>query len=580
MGPCLHLTVVAPKIFPQRSNPFAPVESHAVRETLRALRDVLANPALRRLQVAWAASMTGNLAFLVTLSVVAYRQGGGATGVGLLMLLRMVASAVCSPFTAILADRRSRRGVMVATDLVRAVLVLGLAWLVHASAGVAAVFALACVIAVVATAFRPAQASLLPQLARTPEELTAANAVAVTIESAAIFAGPGIGGLLLAVTGPSAVFAVCAAVFVWSAALIALVPEPERPVASREPDEGGGLLRTAGEGFRVLVATPLLATVVGVYALQAVAAGALGVFTVVLALAQLHIGNAGVGYLDSAFGVGGVVGGVGAAALAAGRRLAFAFAAGVLAWGIGIALVGVVSSTAIVIVLMAGIGAGNTVVDVAAITLLQRSAPAEAIGRVFGVLESIMLAAIGVGSIGAPALIALAGVRPAIVATGLMLPVVVALSGRWLLRLDAPSEVTVAHVRLLRELVVFAPLSAPVLEQLAVHLRPVAAASGDIVVREGDAGDEFYVVEEGTLAVAVAGEPRPPIHPGGFFGEIALLRDSPRTATVTATSDCRLLALGRDQFLAAVTGHAESAAAADLVVSRRLAALRPAVSAI
>jgi MFS family permease len=542
---------------------------------------VLANPALRRLQVAWAASMTGNLAFLVTLSVVAYRHGGGATGVGLLMLLRMVASAAFSPFTAILADRRSRRGVMVGTDLVRAVLVVGLAWLVHAGAGVAAVFALACVIAVVATAFRPAQASLLPQLARTPEELTAANAVAVTIESAAIFAGPGIGGLLLAVTGPAAVFAICAAVFVWSAALIMLVPEPERPAAAAESgDAAGGLLRTAGEGFRVLVATPLLATVVGVYALQAVAAGALGVFTVVLALAQLHIGNAGVGYLDSAFGVGGILGGVGAAALAAGRRLAFAFAAGVLVWGVGIALVGLASSTALVILLMAGIGAGNTVVDVAAITLLQRSAPAEAIGRVFGVLESIMLAAIGAGSIGAPALIALVGVRPAIVATGLMLPVVVAVAGRWLLRLDMPSEATVAHLRLLRELVVFAPLPSPALEQLAGHLRPVGAAAGDVVVREGDPGDEFYIVDQGALAVTVGGEPRPPIHPGGFFGEIALLRDSPRTATVTATTDCRLLALGRDQFLAAVTGHAESAAAADLVVSRRLASLRPSVSAI
>jgi MFS family permease len=551
-----------------------------VRETLRALRDVLANPALRRLQVAWAASMTGNLAFLVTLSVVAYRHGGGATGVGLLMLLRMAASALFAPFTAILADRWSRRGVMVATDLVRAVLVLGLALLVHAAAGIAAVFALACLIAVVATAFRPAQASLLPQLARTPEELTAANAVAVTIESAAIFLGPGIGGLLLAVTGPAVVFLVCAAVFVWSAALIGLVPEPARPAPAGDRAEGGGMLRTAAEGFRVLVQSPLLATVIGVYALQAVAAGALGVFTVVLALQQLHIGNAGVGYLDSAFGVGGILGGVAAAALAAGRRLALAFAAGVLVWGVGIALVGLASSTAIVIVLMAGIGAGNTVVDVAAITLLQRSAPADAIGRVFGVLESIMLAALGAGSIGAPALIALVGVRPAIVATGLMLPVVVALTGRWLVRLDAPSEATAAHVRLLRELVVFAPLPLPALEGIAGHLRAVEAAAGDVVVREGDPGDDFYIVEAGTLAVTVAGDTRPPIHPGGFFGEIALLRDSPRTATVTATSDCRLLALGRDQFLAAVTGHAESAAAADLVVSRRLAALRPAVSAI
>src|SRR5207342_3972740 len=153
-----------------------------------------------------------------------------------------------------------------------------------------------------------------------------------------------------------------------------------------------GRLRMATAGFRELASTPLLSAVVGVYALQALVAGALGVFTVVLALQVLHIGNAGVGYLDSAFGVGGILGGVGAAALAAGRRLALAFAAGVLVWGVGISLVGVAGSTVLVCLLLAGVGAGNTVVDVAAITLLQRSAPAEVLGRVFGVLESIMLA--------------------------------------------------------------------------------------------------------------------------------------------------------------------------------------------
>jgi Major Facilitator Superfamily/Cyclic nucleotide-binding domain len=559
------------------------IQSRAVRETLRALRDVLRNPALRRLQVAWAASMTGNVAYLVTLSVVAYRHGGGATGVGLLMLLRMAASAVFSPFTAIVADRASRRRVMITTDLVRALLVLLLAWEVRDSASVAVLFATACLIAVVATAFRPAQASLLPALARTPEQLTAANAVAVTIESAAIFAGPGIGGLLLAVTGPGTVFGVCAAVFLWSAALIVLVPEPARmpvPPGEGEAEHGDSLIGTVTAGFHALVATPLLATVVGVYALQAVAAGALAVFTVVLALQQLHLGNAGVGYLDSAFGVGGILGGVGAAGLAAGRRLALAFSVGVLVWGFGIALVGLSDSTLVVVVLLAGIGAGNTIVDVAAITLLQRSAPAHVIGRVFGVLESIMLAAIGLGSIGAPALIALVGVRPTIVATGLVLPVAVALTGRWLVRLDHVAPVTAAHIRLLREIVVFAPLALPALEGIAAHLRPVQVGEGATVVREGDPGDDFYIVEEGSLAVMVGGEPRAPIHAGGFFGEIALLRDTPRTATVTATSDCRLLALGREQFLAAVTGHAESAAAADLVVSRRLGGLRQAVSPI
>jgi MFS family permease len=550
-------------------------------DSLKPLRDVLANPALRRLQVAWAASMAGSLAFLIPLAVVSYHDGGGATGVGIVMLLRTAACAAFAPFTSILADRASPRRVMMVADLLRAALILVLAVIVHAGTGIGAVYLLAVCVSIVSTVFRPAQAALMPALARTPEELTAANAVAVTIESAAIFAGPGIGGLMLAVSGADWTFAVCAGLLVLSAALVALVPEPAagRGVAA-EREGGEGAIRMATAGIRELASTPLLATVVGVYALQALVAGALGVFTVVLALQVLHIGNAGVGYLDAAFGVGGIVGGVGAAALAGGRRLALAFAGGVLVWGVGIALVGVSTSTALVCVLLAGVGAGNTVVDVAAITLLQRSAPADVIGRVFGVLEAIMLTALGAGSILAPALISLFGVRASIVATGLTLPVAVALTGRWLVQLDALSPEQRAHVQLLRELTVFAPLSLPAIEQLAAHVERVEVPEGTVVVREGDPGDQFYIVKEGALAVTVGGQARTPILAGGFFGEIALLRETPRTATVTATADCRLLTVEREQFLAAVTGHADSAAAADLVVSRRLAALRPAVTTV
>ncbi len=552
-----------------------------MRESLKPLRAVLANRALRRLQIAWAASMAGSLAFLIPLAVVSYHEGGGATGVGIVMLLRTGACAVFAPFTSILADRVSPRRVMMVADLVRAVFIVMLALVVHASSGIGAVYVLAVCVSVVSTVFRPAQAALMPALARTPAELTASNAVAVTIESAALFAGPGIGGLTLAVSGADTSFAVCAALLVVSAWLVALVPEPPVEPEPVGREEGGeGALRAATAGFRELASTPLLATVVGVYALQALVAGALGVFTVVLALQVLHIGNAGVGYLEAAFGVGGILGGVGAAALAGGRRLAAAFAAGVLIWGVGIALVGVSTSTALVCVLLAGVGAGNTVVDVAAITLLQRSAPADVLGRVFGVLEAVMLTALGAGSILAPALISVLGIRPAIVVTGLTLPVAVALTGRWLVQLDALSPEQRAHVQLLRQLTVFAPLSLPAIEQLAAHVERVEVPEGTVVVREGDPGDQFYIVEEGALTVTVGGQARTPILAGGFFGEIALLRETPRTATVTATADCRLLTVEREHFLAAVTGHAESAAAADLVVSRRLAALRPAVTTV
>lgn len=470
---------------------------------------------------------------------------------------------------------------MVGSDAVRAALLVVLAGAVHAGSSVALTALIACLIAAVGTAYPPAQAALLPQLAATPAELTAANAVSTTIEGSAIFLGPGLGGLVLAVSGPAASVLLCAGIVALAAAVTLGVSKPARQAATAgsEPAAESGW-RTATAGLRVLVTQPLLVTVVGVYALQCVVAGALTVFNVVLALDVLHLGNAGVGYLDAAFGIGGILGGVAAAGLAGSRRLAMAFAAGVLLWGVGIALIGVVGATAAVIVLLAAVGVGNTVVDVAAVTLFQRSAAEEVLGRVFGVIESILLASIGVGSIIAPLAISAVGVRTTIVVVGLTLPAAVALTFRRMTRLDALSVEARQRIVLLQSMPIFAPLQPAVLETLAANLEPLVVPAGTSVVRQGDVGDRFYVVEDGTLSVTVGGHAGHTVEPGGFFGEIALLRAVPRTATVTARTDCNLLSLEGEQFIAAVTGETRSRDAADLVVSQRLATLRPAVGSL
>ncbi len=540
---------------------------------LRTIGAAFATPGLRRLQLAWAGSALGSCAFLVALAVVAFRSGG-ATAVGLVMLARMVAAAVAAPPLSALADRYPRRLVMAISDLLRAVLTVGVAILAAAHAATLAVYALTIAIAVVATMFRPAQAALVPALASTPEQLTASNAMASTIEGAGVFLGPGIGGLVLAVAGPAAVFTLCVAVFVWSAALVWSIHEPARAEGEEALEEPAHTGLTAG--LRTLAATPSLLAVTLTYAAQAMVAGALTVFAVVLAIDVLDLGNAGVGYLDSAFGVGGIVGGVAAAGVLGARRLAAGFAAGVLAWGVGVALLGATTSTVFVLALLVGVGLGNTVVDVAAITLLQRSAPDAVLGRVFGVIESVLLASLGLGSVLAPVAIHVLGVRPALVATGLLLPAVVVVTSRRLTKLDLDPEMA-RRVALLRAHRIFAPLTDATLEQLARRLEPVEAAAGTDVIRQGDSGDHVYLVAAGELAVAVDGRAAEPLRAGDVFGEIALLRDVPRTATVRAVTACDLLSLGRDEFLAAVTGHVRSAAEADMVISARLSALRPGV---
>jgi MFS family permease len=544
-----------------------------VRAYVEPIALVFRNPPMRRLQLAWAASSLGTCAYLIVIAVVAFRSGG-AGAVGLIMLVRTAAAAVAAAPLSTLADRYARRRVMAVSDLVRAGLTAAMALATQIDAPIAAIYVLAAAVAMVGTVFRPAQAALTPSLSESPEELTAANAVAGTIESTSIFLGPGIGGLVLAASGSVAVFLVCLAAFLWSAVLVWSIGEP-RPSEDAGAEEREPTATLAG--FGTLAASPALLAVTMTYAAQALVAGALTVFAVVLAIDVLDMGNAGVGYLDCAFGVGGILGGFAAAALAGTRRLAAAFAAGVLAWGIGVALLGATTSTVAVLALLAGVGVGNTVVDVAAVTLLQRSADDRVLGRVFGVLETVLLSALGLGSILAPLAIDLVGVRAALVGTGLILPVVVLACSRWIVALDRPDPATVERAALLRVHPIFRPLSEAAIEQLVRALEPVAAEAGEAVVRQGEPGDGVYVVVSGELAVDVDGRPGERLGRGDIFGEIALLRDVPRTATVRAVTAGELLALGRDEFLSAVTGHATSSEAANVVVATRLAALRPGV---
>ncbi|HET7045203.1 MAG TPA: MFS transporter [Gaiellaceae bacterium] len=542
-----------------------------MREAGEAFRGVFRNPDLRRLQLAAAASLTGQNAYTVALAVYAYREGG-ATAVGVITLIRMAPAALFAPFVAILADRFSRRRVLLASDVVRALLMGAAAFAALAGWPYGVVFAIAGISRTVGTSFRPAQSALLPKLARTPEELTAANVVASTIESVGIFAGPALGGLLLALFSPGATFALTGVTYVWSALLIARIGPDEAPAGSRVA--GAGAWTTASAGFRTIGGEPKVRLIVLLYSAQTVVAGAVSVLVVVAALDLLDLGDAGVGFLNSAAGIGGVVGAAVVLALSARGRLAGDFGLGVALFGLPLVLLGAWPSPAVALVALGVLGLGNTVTDVNALTLLQRNAPDEVLGRVFGVLQSALVATMGLGAMLAPLLISLAGIRTALVAFGLLLPVLSAALWLQLQRLDREAQVPVRQLELLRAIPIFAPLPPATLEALAHALQPLTVVGGTDVVRAGEAGDRFYLIDEGEAEALVDGGARR-LGPGEGFGEIALLRDVPRTATVRAATDLRLYALERGEFLAAVTGHAPSRAAAEVVVAERLGAIRP-----
>jgi len=547
-----------------------------LRESSRAFRDVFANPALRRIELAWAASIFGTWAYGIAVIVYAFEQGG-PTAVGVVGLARWLAAAVVAPFASLLGDRYDRRLVMVCSDLARVVLIGGAAAAVYMGSAPVVVYILAALVGVAATAFRPAEAALVPTLARTPEELTAANVSASTIESIGMFGGPAIGGLLLAATGPATVFLVTAGLLVCSAALLIGV----RPVAEPEPPEEREEESIRDEllaGFRAIAGERRLRLLVGLFSAQTFVDGMLNVLIVVVALDLLDTGRAGVGFLNSAVGIGGLVGALAAAALVGRRRLAADFGLGIFIWGVPIALVAVWPNQVAALVLLGIVGIGNTLVDVSGMTLMQRAAPDEVLARVFGVLESLLLLTVGLGALVAPLLVNWFGDRGALVVAGALLPVLVVPAWPRLAAIDRAGRVPEEQLELLRGNAIFAPLPAPTLEQLADRMREMRARAGEEIVRQGEPGDLFYVIEDGTVEVSVDGQPAHELGRGDAFGEIALLRNVPRTATVTARSDVVLYALDRGTFIPAVTGSGPSLSAAEGVIGMRLGSGRVAAA--
>jgi MFS family permease len=544
-------------------------------ESLDAFKAVITNPALRRIELSWAASITAYWAFIIALAVYAYDEGGAAA-VGLVGVIRVLPAFIAAPFAGLLGDRYRRDVLLVILSFIRAGFMAATAAVLFAGGPTWLVYALSGGVALMASTVRPMQSALLPQLAKTPEELTAANLVLTTVESSGIFLGPAIGGLLLAGTNAETVFAAAAIAFVVASLLLVGLDAGEQPERQAE----GGFFGEFFGGFRAIAGDRSLALIVTLYGIQTLVAGALNVLIVVASLELLDLGESGVGFLNSAVGVGGLLGAIAAFALVGRQRLASDFALGLVLWGIPIALIGIFPQPPIALFLLAIVGVGNTVVDVAALTLLQRTVPDEVLTRVFGVVQSVFIGTVGLGAILAPLAIEAVGIRWALIITGTLLPLSAGLTWRRIKALDAEVMTPTRELQLLHSISIFTPLPAPALDQLASSLIPVTATAGTEVIREGDHGDRFYILVSGEVEVVSGKQDASRLGPGDYFGEIALLRDVPRTATVRATTDIQLYALERDEFLSAVTGHPASAEAADAVVANRLAGLRPGLASV
>lgn len=528
---------------------------------------ILASRDLRRVFGAYFLFSAAEFATWVAILLYAFERTGPAS-VGVVALIQLVPAALAAPPAAGLGDRFPRQRVLLGGYLVQTVAMVTTAATMALGAPVVVVYAAAAFAATSLVVTRPTQGALLPWLSRTPEELTASNGAAGIVEGAGVLVGPLLAAVILTTGSPAAVFTAGAVLTLLAAILVVGL----RPVAGRLPsdasaDDDGA---DTGDGFmagiRVLLADPDARVVVGLMSIHMLTVGAADVLFVLLALQAFGMGAPGAGLLTAALGAGTILGGAITVGFVGRSRLAVVAAIGAATWGLTFAIATLLGSPAAATILIVAGGAGLSIMDVAGRTILQRSIRDEVLARVFGLQEGLGMAALAVGAILVPILIAVVGLTGAALVFAALLPIVVAASWSRLTALDLRTFVPARALALLRLTRVFAGLPGPPLEAVARRAVWQSPAPGTAVITQGDAGDRYYVLGSGAVRVEQDGRfVRELVAAGDGFGEIALLRDVPRTATVVTVGDVELLAIDRATFLGAVTGNAGASAEAGRV---------------
>ena len=540
---------------------------HAAVATRSPLRQALASREIRLAELAWMLGLTAETSYAVTLLVSAYERGG-IVQVGVVGVARTLPAGVLAPFIAGLAGRLARHRVLLVAYTLRATAVglLAVAALLGAPAIVVAL--IAAVEGVASTLQRPSQMALLPALASEPAELVAANVVSGAAENLGSLVGPALGAVLVASLPIAVAFAVPSLGFAVAAIVIANVHPAGQPPRA---ESGAPAWRRSLEGLVALNTYRSAALMVGLGLVQVFVRGLLTVMGVAAAVELLGLGEHGFGELQTAIGAGGVIGAVLVGIAAHRIRLSTASLVGLALWGLPILVIGLWPSGIVAILVLTILGIGNATFDVGLFSLLQRNVPNQDRSSVLGAFEGLIGLSVGIGSLLAPAVAHLLGLQGALIATGLILPVLAIVAAPAVRRAEGASIVPEDQMRLLRGTTIFHALPLTVVEHLAGRLVPMVFADGEAACVEGEPSDRFYLIEAGTAVVTVGGTEVARLGAGESFGEIGLLRSVPRTATVRAIGELRTLALGSKDFVAAVTGNPLATSAADALVVLRLA---------
>jgi MFS family permease len=493
-------------------------------------------------------SSFGDWLYVLALGILAYEITGSATVVAVLTFARLLPYAVLLPFSGILADRGNRKVLMISADLGRGACMFGLLfagseqtlWIAYPLVFLATMFS---------SLFQPAMSSVLPALVGDEERLVEANSIWSQMDSVSFVLGPALGGVLALLGAPELAFAINGATFLVSAATLLFVHIPSREAKEKAEEEAWLSETLAGFRFLFRENEGVLATLTISFVSLTFVGG--GIWTLILVLSEqsFGLGTEGSGFLNSVYGVGGVVGGLAAGYLASRIRLVPAAIWSMAASSVVLLFLGISPAGVMPFLILFVVGVLDIMVDVNGTTIIQTGTPEELLGRVFGAFDAVLIMAMLVGALAVGPLIEVLGPRAATVAFAVVgLGVFSACLPR-LRRLEG-----VLGVRMfIRKVPVLSGLSHAVLEDLASRMTLQKVPDGTVVVREGEVGDRLYIVKEGEAEVVAQGEDGrekelATLSRNDYFGEIALLRDVPRTATVRSRSPMELYSLEREDF--------------------------------
>jgi MFS family permease len=536
-------------------------------------RKVLGYRDYRMLLGGFAISQAGDWLYNAALIAHILEETGSPGWVAAASVIRLGPYIAFGAIGGAIGDRYDRRTVMLVCDVSRGALMLALGVAAAASAPVGLTLVLVFLSTTISTAFEPAAEAMIPSLVD-EDDLAAANAASSTIENIAIAVGPAIGGILTILGSAALAFALNGVTFLASAAFIWNLPARDRAPGAADQTP---MHRRIAEG---LTAIKQARGVGIVMALIVAASFAYGEQIVLLGLVSselLDTGTGGVGFLFAAIGAGGIIAAGTTSRLAEDPRQAQVLAISTAALGVPVALLAWLQSPIPAYIALAVSGAGGIAFDVVAITLLQRLVPEQMLARIFGVLGSVAVTAMVAGTLVAPPLVEIGGLETALVVTGLLpLAIVVALLPR-LRSLERTAQAVVQEfepvVESLRGLGIFEGATPSALERLARGAQVVSLEAGAAVIREGEPADHLYIVKSGTLDVRAGGTKVNTLETGDYFGEIGLVEQVPRTATVEATSPVEVLRVDGDDFLG-VLGATSSSRILSQGIAVRLARTR------